>query len=196
MQLAAAGDVTTSSDVVMVGRDGGEAAVPERRTTVIKYADIIRDSVVDGTGIRVVAFLQGCPRACEGCHNPALQPLEGGREAREEDFAERLLQELTPLHKGITFSCGEPLIQPEALLKVITILKERKPHLDIWVYTGFTFEQVKDLSVMKLIDVLVDGPFVLSARDLTLPFRGSANQRIIDVPRSLEKGEIVELHIG
>ncbi|MCL6477248.1 MAG: anaerobic ribonucleoside-triphosphate reductase activating protein [Peptococcaceae bacterium] len=170
--------------------------VKEWKDTVIRYAEITRESIVDGTGIRVVAFLQGCPRRCEGCHNPDLLPVDGGREISAEAFAELLVKCVTPLHKGITFSGGDPLMQSEALLKVISIVKQKHPRLDIWVYTGYTFDQVKDLPVMKLIDVLVDGPFILSQRDLGLPFRGSSNQRIIDVRSSLEKGEVVEIGMG
>ncbi|MGI6487688.1 MAG: anaerobic ribonucleoside-triphosphate reductase activating protein [Syntrophomonadaceae bacterium] len=160
---------------------------------MIRCAGITSDSVVDGNGLRVVAFLQGCPHRCEGCHNVDLQPLEGGRDFTETELAQILLSKVTPLHKGITFSGGEPLIQAETLHKVISIIKEKKPHLDIWVYSGYTFEQVRELPVMELIDVLVDGPFVLERLDLALPFRGSDNQRIIDVPRSLQEGQVVRL---
>lgn len=162
---------------------------------MIKYADIISESTVDGTGIRVAAFLQGCPRSCEGCHNPSLQPEEGGREADEKEFARLLLDRITPVHKGITFSGGEPLAQAEGLLKIISYIKKERPELDIWVYTGFLYEEVSNLPVLNLIDVLVDGPFVMEKRNLSLAFRGSSNQRIIDVAVSLKKGEVVEIVI-
>lgn len=155
---------------------------------MIRYSDIVNESVVDGSGVRVVAFLQGCPRACEGCHNPALQPAEGGREETEESFADMLLGRLTPLHQGLTFSGGDPLMQAEALQRVLSIIRERRPELDIWVYTGYCFEQVREMPLMRLIDVLVDGPFILAQRDLKLAFRGSTNQRIIDVQQSLSQG--------
>lgn len=158
---------------------------------MVRLADIVAESVVDGSGIRVTAFFQGCPRACEGCHNPELQPLMGGREISEEELADLLLEKVTPLHQGITFSGGDPLLQAEALERVIRILKQKRSDLDIWVYTGYTFEQVMDWPVLKAIDVLVDGPFILAQRDLQLPFRGSANQRIIDVPESLRQGQAV-----
>jgi len=162
---------------------------------VIKYADIIGESMVDGTGIRVTAFLQGCPRACEGCHNPGLQNYEGGQVIQEKDFTNLLLTKITPVHAGITFSGGEPLIQQEGLFNVLSAVKTNSPGLDIWVYTGYTFEEVKHSPLMKCIDVLVDGPFILEQKDLSLPFRGSANQRIIDVPESLKKGEALEIEI-
>lgn len=160
---------------------------------MIRFSDVIGESMVDGKGIRVVAFFQGCPRACEGCHNPSLQPAEGGREMEEENFARILLNRVTPLHQGITFSGGEPFLQEKALFKVLKHLKKENPQLDIWVYTGFTYEEVKEMPSLKLIDVLVDGPFMIEKRDLNLAFRGSSNQRIIDVPVSLREGKAVEL---
>lgn len=162
---------------------------------MIKYADIVDESVVDGLGIRVAAFLQGCPRRCQGCHNQQLLSSEGGIQIGEKEFAELLLNKITPLHRGVTFSGGDPLMQEEALLKVIFLLKRRNPRLDIWVYSGFEFEEVKHLPVMSVIDVLVDGPFVLEQKDLSLPFRGSANQRIINVPSSLAAGRVIDVEI-
>lgn len=162
---------------------------------MIRYRDIVDESVVDGKGIRVTAFLQGCPRHCKGCHNPELLPMDGGTALEEKAFAELLLSKITPLHRGITFSGGDPLVQAEALLKVIFLIRRKKPSLDIWVYTGFIFEEVQHLPVLSVIDYLVDGPFILAQRDLRLPFRGSANQRIINVSRSLTTGQIVELEL-
>jgi len=162
---------------------------------VIKYADIITESVVDGLGIRLTAFLQGCPRHCPGCHNPALLSPDGGIEIGEEEFADMLLSRISSLHRGVTISGGDPLLQANALLNVIFLLRHRNPSLDIWVYTGYSFEEVKDIPVMRLIDVLVDGPFILEQKDLRLAFRGSANQRIIDVRSSLQTGQTVEIQL-
>lgn len=163
---------------------------------MIRYADIVDSSVVDGLGIRVVAFLQGCPFRCEGCHNPQLQSLSGGKEIPEGRFAEKLLNLVTPVHKGITFSGGDPLIQADELHTVLKIIREQRSDLDIWVYTGFEFEEVKNLPLMKQIDVLVDGRFILAQKNLNLPFRGSANQKIIDVVQSLKLGIPVEIQIA
>ncbi|KJS19196.1 MAG: ribonucleoside-triphosphate reductase activating protein [Clostridiaceae bacterium BRH_c20a] len=162
---------------------------------MIRYADVMSDSIVDGSGIRVVAFLQGCPRRCEGCHNPSLLPVEGGTEVTEKELAKMLLKKLTAKHAGLSFSGGDPLMQPEALYKVISFIRNRRPEVNIWVYSGYTFEEVKDLPVMGLIDVLVDGPFNLEEKDISLIFKGSRNQRIIDVPSSLAKGNIVEFSL-
>lgn len=161
---------------------------------MIRYADVLADSIVDGTGLRVVAFLQGCPRSCEGCHNPSLLPPQGGLEVPERELAKMLLKKLTVKHAGITFSGGDPLMQPEALYNVITFIRNRKPEINIWVYTGFLFEEIKDLPVIKLIDVLVDGPFILKEKDISLFFKGSRNQRIIDIPNYLLTGKITELY--
>lgn len=159
---------------------------------MIKYAKVIQESIVDGPGLRVTVFLQGCPRHCEGCHNPELLPTEeGGIEINEKDFAKMLLDSITPLHKGITFSGGDPLMQHHALLKVIMIVRQANPNIDIWVYTGYDYEDIKSLPVISLIDVLVDGPFKLNERDLSLKFKGSSNQRIIDVMKSLQQDSVI-----
>ncbi|MDD4587484.1 MAG: anaerobic ribonucleoside-triphosphate reductase activating protein [Heliobacteriaceae bacterium] len=160
---------------------------------MIRYAAVIGESIVDGVGVRVTAFFQGCPRQCAGCHNPDLQPLAGGREITVEDFAGLILAKITPWHRGVTFSGGDPLLQAAELARVITVIRARRPDLDIWVYTGYLFEAVQDLPVIGLIDVLVDGPFIREQRDLSLAFRGSANQRLIDVPRSLAAGRVITL---
>jgi anaerobic ribonucleoside-triphosphate reductase activating protein len=125
-----------------------------------------------------------------------LLPREGGQEITERELAKMLLKKLTPKHAGLTFSGGDPLMQWEKLLNVISFIRKRKPGVNIWVYTGYTFEEVKDLPVMELIDVLVDGPFIVKEKDISLVFRGSRNQRIIDVPKSLESGEIREFFLG
>ncbi len=158
---------------------------------MIKYAGIIGDSVVDGAGIRLVTFLQGCPRHCTGCHNPALIPNHDGIDMAEKDFVKLLLKKITPQHAGITFSGGDPLMQADALFDVLALLRRKRPELNVWVYTGYNFEEVRNLPAMGLIDVLVDGSFIEEKKDLGLAFRGSSNQRIIDVPKSLVNGGTV-----
>jgi anaerobic ribonucleoside-triphosphate reductase activating protein len=107
-----------------------------------------------------------------------------------------ILKRITPQHSGITFSGGDPLMQADALFDVLTCIRKKRPDLSIWVYTGYNFEEVKDLPVMGLIDVLVDGPFIEQQKDLGLAFRGSSNQRIIDVPKSLlKRNNVIELNI-
>ncbi len=162
---------------------------------MIHYREILAESLVDGVGLRVTAFLQGCPRHCAGCHNPLLLPETGGTEITVEEFVNKILTLVTPLHHGITFSGGDPLAQQEALFDVIQLIKQGQPELNIWVYTGYSYEAVQDWPVLSLIDVLVDGPFVIAEKDLDLPFRGSRNQRIIDVKQTRQTGHITILPI-
>ena len=157
---------------------------------MLRVADILSESVVDGQGLRTVVFLQGCPRHCKGCHNAPLIPFEGGTPYTPEDLAKTILEKMSPIHRGVTFSGGDPLAQAEELTGVIKIMRKEKPDLNIWVYTGYLFEEVKEYPILKEINVLVDGPFILDKRDISLPFRGSDNQRIIDVPETLKKQEI------
>ncbi|MFZ5944123.1 MAG: anaerobic ribonucleoside-triphosphate reductase activating protein [Bacillota bacterium] len=158
---------------------------------MIRYADILTDSIVDGPGIRVVTFLQGCPRVCPGCHNQELLDPYGGKEIEERDLAKEILRKVSPRHNGITFSGGDPLLQHENLLKVITYLKKRRPELNIWLYTGYLFEEVKDLPILQLVDVLVDGPYIEAQKDISLFFKGSLNQRIIDLAGSFAGDSVV-----
>lgn len=160
---------------------------------MICYAQILRESLVDGVGLRTAVFLQGCPRHCLGCHNEALLSSEGGMQVGEAEFAALVLREISPLHRGITFSGGDPLLQADALTTVLRIIRHQNPRLNIWVYTGYLYEEVAHLPIMEFIDVLVDGPFMIEQRNLCLAFRGSSNQRIIDVVQTRLTGTIVEI---
>lgn len=161
----------------------------------VQVAGITRGSVVDGLGIRTVVFFQGCPRHCPGCHNPETIPFSGGREMTVHQLVEEIIKTINPLVKGVTFTGGDPLAQPQALFQTVNMLKEKLPQLDIWVYTGYSYPEVKNLPVMPLIDVLVDGPFIEEQRDISLAFRGSANQRLIDIPKTLNQGKIIEVQL-
>ncbi len=158
--------------------------------SVLNIAGIVKESVVDGPGFRVVVFTQGCPRHCPGCHNPELIPRTGGREMTPRALLDTIKENVTPLTRGITFSGGDPLLQADALLEAVKLVREEFPQFDIWVYTGYTFEEVKDLPVLRYIDVLVDGPFLEAQKDMNLAFRGSANQRLIDVKQTLKSGRV------
>lgn len=162
---------------------------------MIYYKDILAESLVDGVGLRVTVFLQGCPRHCEGCHNPLLIPLSGGTEATEREFVDKILALVTPIHHGITFSGGDPLAQPDALFEVVRLIKQRQPELNIWVYTGYIYEEIQHWPVLSVIDVLVDGPFVMAEKDLDLAFRGSRNQRIIDLEQTRRTGQVTTLSL-
>lgn len=153
----------------------------------LRIAGIVDDSIVDGEGVRLTVFTQGCPHHCHGCHNPQTWNLTGGHEIDTEEIVQKLKE--NPLLSGITFSGGEPFLQPAPLAEIARAA--HKLGLDVWSYTGFTLEELeKRTDVQQLlneVDVLVDGPYVEALRDLTLRFRGSSNQRIIDL-NELRKG--------
>ncbi len=157
-------------------------------------AQLQPDSIVDGAGIRTVIWTQGCSHKCKGCHNPETHDFNGGYEFDVEDI-KRKIDELIG-QDGITLSGGDPMFQPEACNEIAIYAKSKG--LNIWCYTGFTYEQLLELSLKKPIykeflgniDVLIDGRFVLSKKSLDCTFRGSTNQRIIDTKRSLETGNV------
>ena len=158
-------------------------------------ADLQTDSVVDGEGIRTVIWTQGCPHNCLGCHNPNTHDFNDGEVVDVMEVLERI-DELDN-QDGITFSGGDPMCQPRACAKIAEYAKNKG--LNIWCYTGYTYEQLQKLAktnkditgFLSLIDVLIDGPFILKERSLDSKFRGSKNQRLIDVPKTLEANEIV-----
>ena len=158
----------------------------------IRLAGVVRESIVDGPGLRFTVFCQGCPHGCEGCHNPATHDFEGGYDCEISKIIAAVDE--NPLWDGVTFSGGEPMCQPEAFAALAEELKKRK--LNIMVYTGYTYEELLKLAetrpavgkLLELTDYLVDGRFILAERDLTLPFRGSANQRILDMERTRAEG--------
>ena len=159
----------------------------------ISVNGITGDSIVDGTGFRLTIFTQGCPHHCEGCHNPQTHDPAGGAWADTEDILSAITE--NPLLDGITLSGGEPFLQPVPCLALA-----KGTHalgLNVWAYTGYTWEALfaendaDRLALLKEIDILVDGPFILEERSLELRFRGSRNQRIIDVKKSLAANSIV-----
>lgn len=166
----------------------------------IRIASLLEDSIVDGEGLRLVVFAQGCLHACPGCHNPSSHPLDEGYLVDEKEIVERLLS--NPLLSGITLSGGEPFLQVAAftsLCKAIAKVKEElDPEFTIMSYTGYTLEELLNptnseryLPLLEQIDILVDGRFILSQKSLELQFRGSKNQRIIDLKQSLKTNTIV-----
>lgn len=157
----------------------------------IRLAGIISDSIVDGTGLRMTVFVQGCTHNCPGCHNPQTHALDGGYTADTDDILASA--EKDPLLEGLTFSGGEPFLQPEPLADLAK--KARAKGYNIFCYTGFLYEQLladsAKRALLEQVDYLIDGPFVLEQKSLMLTFRGSANQRIINVQKSLAQGRIV-----
>lgn len=158
----------------------------------IRLASLIHDSIVDGEGIRSVVFTQGCPHNCPGCHNQKTIPFEGGQLISVDD----VIQDVLNRNLGkVTFSGGEPFVQAEQLYYIAKALK--KENYSLWSYTGFTFEALmrhQDPYVMKFLsqlDVLIDGRFYIKKKNLEILYRGSTNQRIIDVPSSLAVGKCI-----
>lgn len=159
----------------------------------LRLSGIVNDSIVDGDGIRMTVFVQGCPHRCEGCHNPQTHDFNGGYDKTIKEIFEDYKK--NPLLSGITFSGGEPFCQAEQLVKLAKAV--RGIGGNIWSYSGYTFEEIVagkipfGRELLENIDVLVDGKFMLEEKNLTLWFRGSENQRVIDVKKSLEANEVV-----
>ena len=163
----------------------------------MRVAGIVNDSIVDGPGFRLAVFAQGCPHACPGCHNPQTHDFSGGFELDTELIVEKMRK--NPLLDGLTLTGGEPFCQPQACAALAKAAKEMG--LNVWCYTGYTFEELMkashsdQMNLLRYLDVLVDGRFRLEKRTLECRFRGSSNQRILDVARSLAENTAVEKSI-
>lgn len=159
----------------------------------IRLSGIVNDSIVDGKGIRFTVFTQGCPHHCPNCHNPQTHDPNGGYDENTENILAMIAE--NPLLDGITLSGGEPFEQPFPCAVIAQGAKNMG--LNVWVYTGYTWEELlakNDSNIQKLLDytdVLVDGHFVYELRSLELHFKGSSNQRIIDVQKSIIENKIV-----
>ena len=165
----------------------------------ICIAGITEDSIVDGPGLRMAVFVQGCPHHCPGCHNPETHDPNGGQLMDTTEIIAKM--DSNPLLDGITLSGGEPLFQPLACMELAKAAHERG--LSVWCYTGYRWEYMLDVYradttgvLVGHLDVLVDGPYIESRRTLELPWRGSKNQRLIDVQASLAAGKTVEYKSG
>ena len=166
----------------------------------MNYADIRPIDVANGPGVRVSLFVSGCTHHCEGCFNPETWDFHYGKPFGPEQEEEILSALSRPYIHGLSLLGGEPM-EPEnqpAILRLVRRVRERFPDKDVWCYSGYLFESLRDSQVgeysqelLKELDVLVDGPFVLEKKDLSLRFRGSSNQRLIDVPASLRAGAAV-----
>lgn len=166
----------------------------------LKIAGLVSESIVDGPGIRFTVFTQGCPHNCKGCHNPDTHDFNGGRWEDTDNIFEMITKD--PLLDGVTFSGGDPFCQCKPLADLADKIHGFKGFpLNIIAYTGYTFEYLienanEDNSYMELLrrlDYLVDGPFILEKRSLELKFMGSSNQRYIDVQKSLKLNRVVAL---
>lgn len=159
-------------------------------------SNLMFDSIVDGQGLRIVVWTQGCLFNCYKCHNPNTHDVNGGELYDIDELIKRIVE--YPLKDGVTFSGGDPFYQLDEIEYMIKKLKEH--HINVWAYTGDTYEHMidqnnpfrdKNLDVLSNIDILVDGPFVFTLADMSLQFRGSSNQRIIDVQKSLKENKTI-----
>ncbi len=159
----------------------------------MNYHNITKEDMLNGDGLRVVLWVSGCTHQCPECQNPITWDLAGGLPF-DEDAENELFDALKPSYvSGITFSGGDPLhpFNQSEITRLAKKFKELEPEKTAWLYTGFSWENIKDLDIMKYIDVLVDGEFVADLKDNNLHWKGSANQRVIDVQKSLEQDEVV-----
>ena len=155
----------------------------------LRISGIVKESVVDGPGIRLAVFAQGCPHNCPYCHNPETHDFNTGKEYSAGEILR--MYDANPLLRGITLTGGEPLCQPEGMLELARCVHERGG--DIFCYTGYTFEELLAMmrenpqldKLLRLVNTLVDGRYIHAERDLTLRFRGSKNQRVLDMAKSL-----------
>lgn len=155
----------------------------------MKVAGIIKNSVANGIGIRDVIFLQGCEHQCKGCHNPETWNKDDGIEINKYELASQFLSS----NNHMTISGGEPILQYEEVIEYMKLVHSHEGKR-FWLYTGFKIEELPPEMVTELakyVDVLVDGRFELEKKDLTLRFRGSSNQRLIDLPKTVEENKIV-----
>lgn len=152
----------------------------------LQVLDIVMDTVVDGPGLRASIYLAGCYHKCPGCHNPQSWDMNGGKEMEVDEIVEILKQSG---HTKFTITGGDPFYQPVGLLELVVRIRKEIPGSNIWCYTGFLFEDLLDreemVLILKNIDVLVDGPFIQELRDETLMYRGSSNQRVLEIPKDL-----------
>ncbi len=159
----------------------------------MRYHDITKDDMLNGDGLRVVLWVSGCSHCCKDCQNPITWDPNGGL-LFDEEAKQEIFQELSRDYiSGITLSGGDPLYfgNRTDVGKLVKEIKNVFPEKTVWMYTGFVWETVSELDIMKYVDVLVDGEFVAAQKDTQLYWRGSANQRVIDVSSTLKKGEIV-----
>ena len=159
----------------------------------MRFHDISRDNMLNGDGLRAVLWVAGCSHQCKDCHNPITWDINGGvpfDEAAEKE----LFEALSPSYiSGITFSGGDPLHikNRDEVGRLIEKIHNEMPSKTIWLYTGYLWEEIMQLDFIKYVDVIVDGEFISELKDNKLHWRGSSNQRVIDVKKSLDSGHVV-----
>ncbi len=159
----------------------------------MRYHNITKDDMLNGDGLRVVLWVAGCEHRCPDCQNPVTWDINGGLEF-DESAVQEVFDELSKSYvSGVTLSGGDPMHKKNRadIGNFVERTAREFPDKTIWIYTGYEWQDVKDLPFMKYVDVLVDGPFIESQKDNRIPWRGSANQKVIDVKKSLEIGKTV-----
>lgn len=159
----------------------------------MRYHNITKDDMLNGDGLRVVLWVAGCEHRCHNCQNPVTWDIEGGLEF-DEAARQEIFDELNKSYiSGITFSGGDPLHTKNRsdIGELAEKISKQFPDKTIWLYSGYEWQDIRDLPFMKYIDILVDGPFIEKMKDTRLPWRGSSNQKVIDVKKSLEIGKTV-----
>ena len=168
----------------------------------MNYIKISKCDIANGTGVRVVLWIAGCSHKCNGCHNPNTWDYNAGK-IFDKDAKNELFDALSKEYvDGITFSGGDPLNEHNIItvLTLVKSIKDKFPNKTIWLYTGYTWEQIMNGSdnnmkirknIINLLDILVDGPFEIDKKDITLLWKGSSNQRVIDVQKTLKEDRIV-----
>lgn len=152
----------------------------------MNIAGIIHESLIDGIGVRTVLFISGCKHNCQGCHNAKISDFHYGKQF-DHSMEEYILDYIKhdPLIDGITLSGGDPIYCADELIGFLKRIRKETPNKTVWLYTGFLFEEIQNEEILKYVDVLIDGEFDLAKVDKSLRFKGSSNQRIIDVPKTL-----------
>ena len=162
----------------------------------MKIAGLVQESIVDGPGLRFAVYTQGCDFKCKECHNPATWSIDGGTEVSIEDIIKQMHS--NPLTDGLSLSGGEPILQAADCAKLAKVARDKG--INVWLFTGYNFDELLELlgtdkdvkMLLELTDVLVDGRYIHSERSLTLRWRGSKNQRVLDMAKSLKLGRAVE----
>jgi len=165
-----------------------------RMNDFIRLAGIVNDSIVDGPGFRMAIFTQGCPHRCEGCHNPHTHDPAGGEDHPIDDIISKF--DKNTLLSGVTFTGGEPFLHPEPLCRIARHVRSKNKN--VIIYTGYLIEELLSSddpyikNLLGLCDLLIDGRFERDKKDYRLKFRGSSNQRVIDLPETLRENRIIE----
>lgn len=159
----------------------------------MRYHNITKDDMLNGDGLRVVLWVAGCSHHCKGCQNPITWDPQGGIPFEDKEKQEIFEQLEKSYIEGITFSGGDPLYEGnvDTVTALAKEIKEKYPNKNIWLYTGYVWEEIKEMEIISYLDVIVDGKFDLERRDVSLRWKGSPNQRVIDVQKSRDLGLVV-----